>query len=59
MKLNEIRKAVEDYSAPGAAPPSPDYWANLKQKWAALKPQILSDYWPIIDDRIAIIDRRL
>lgn len=59
MKLNEIRKAVEDYSAPDAPPPNPEYWANLKQEWAALKPQILSDYWPIIDDRIAIVDRRL
>lgn len=58
MQLNDIRRAVEHYSAPGAPKPSQQDWAALKRDWAALKPTILAAYHPIIDDRIALVERR-
>lgn len=57
MQLTEIRRRLDDLTAPGAPAPAAAEVAKLKRAWAQIKPQVPSDYHPIIDDRIALCDR--
>ena len=56
MDLIDIRRRLEDYTAPGSAPPPPREWEALKRAWQGIKPAVHQDYWPIIDDRIALVE---
>ena len=56
MDLLDIRRHLETYTAPGSAPPPPKEWEALKRAWASIKPGTHPEYWPIIDDRIALVE---
>ena len=56
MDLLDIRRRLEDYTAPGSAPPPPREWEALKRDWQGIKPNTHPEYHPIIDDRITLVE---
>jgi len=56
MQLNEIRQQLEYLTAPGAAP-NPSAVASLRAAWEGIRGTVPTDYHPIIDDRLALLER--
>jgi hypothetical protein len=57
MQLTEIRRQLGDLTAPGVVP-DPTAVAHLRSAWEGLRSTVLPAYWPIIDDRLALLERR-
>jgi hypothetical protein len=57
MHLTEIRRQLDALTAPGAAP-DPTAVAHLRSAWEGRRSTVLPAYWPIIDDRLALLERR-
>lgn len=56
MQLTEIRSQLEDLTAPGASP-NPSAVVRLRASWEAIRGAVPADYHPIIDDRLALLER--
>lgn len=52
----EIRSTLDDWLTPGAAPPTPAALQQLRDAWAALKPNLHESYHPVINDRLALVE---
>lgn len=59
MHLHELRQELNRYADPTEPLPDPLRWAELMGVWAALKPTTPSEYCPIIEDRIALLECRM
>jgi hypothetical protein len=59
MKLTELRQKLEDYSAPGAALPIRSEWVGLKANWESIRHTTYEEFWPVIDDRISLVESRI
>jgi hypothetical protein len=55
----QIRQTLDNWLAPGATMPTPEVLQQVKEQWEALKPCLIAEYHPIIDDRIAEVESRL
>ena len=60
MQAPQIRATLDawlwELSRDRTATPPPAQLAQLRQSWAALRPQLPASYRPIIDDRLALVD---
>ena len=56
MQLIEIRRRLDDLTAPGAQPDRATV-ARLRAEWEGIRATVPSDYHPIIDDRLELIER--
>jgi hypothetical protein len=55
----QMRQNLDAWLAPDATMPTPEQLRILKEAWAKLKPHLIAEYHPIIDDRIAEVESRL
>lgn len=59
MKIVEIRATLEALMSPEAGCPDPFGWAQLKADWEDMRHSVPASYWPILDDRIALVEGRI
>lgn len=57
MQLIEIRRQLEDLTAPGVTPDRA-HVSRLRAAWEGIKGTVPTDYHPIIDDRLMLIERQ-
>jgi hypothetical protein len=65
LTLPQLRQALDNlyWNAKGhgqinqLTPDQQQSLAAINQRWEELRPSVLADYWPIIDDRIALLTR--
>jgi hypothetical protein len=52
----QIRQSLDNWLAPGATLPTPEAVHLLKLAWEQLKPCLIAEYHPVIDDRLALVE---
>jgi hypothetical protein len=52
----QIRQTLDSWLAPGASLPAPETVQEIRRQWQALKPKLHASYWPIIEDRLSLVD---
>lgn len=55
----QIRQTLDSWLAPGASLPTPETVQGIRREWLALKPHLLTSYWPIIEDRLSLVESRI
>jgi len=55
----QIRKILDRWLAPGGPLPTPGGLNQLKIAWREIKPNLLPSYHPVIEDRLAEVERRM